>query len=552
MNTLLSRITRYFTAIQYPYTDSLDRQQAQTIFALSRFLLLIGTASFLVYPFDPGEILSYSLVIILLGSPLSIALMQQGRLIASKTVLISAVSTGVLLFIAPFGINQLPIAALTLPLVLTGALFGIRGVMIVWVICFLGVIAIYYGEVSQFLLIEEYIDQTEVSLLPVMSIGAIMLSVIWTQFILTRRFQLISKQNETNVRALNTINTFSQIIFERGDSEQILKRSADTVRDQFGYFYVQIFIYEPTTRILTRESVTQLGRSLMGNRKIDLNTPNNVIAQTAREQRAFQVLITDPPEKRGEFLPASRIEIALPIQQGNELLGVLDIHHTSREISAYDLNILETIAAQLALAIQNRQRTEDIRILNDERSRLLDQTSRLVRDLDRVTQDRTQRGWSSFLSGPRSGGISFEYDENGRIQPISSATFPAQLRENALPEVYDEGAEQVLNIPIWVRGQPLGFMEFRTPTERPWDNRSLELARIISQRLALSLENIRLFEQAQSSAIRERIINRVVSQLQGHSDLDSLLSIAAQQFSSATGAIRTRVQLLTDSEDIPQ
>jgi hypothetical protein len=52
-----------------------------------------------------------------------------------------------------------------------------------------------------------------------------------------------------------------------------------------------------------------------------------------------------------------------------------------------------------------------------------------------------------------------------------------------------------------------------------------------------------LFEQAQNTAQREQVVSRITSQLQTTSDLQSLLTLAAEQFQEALGATQTRVRL---------
>jgi GAF domain-containing protein len=69
------------------------------------------------------------------------------------------------------------------------------------------------------------------------------------------------------------------------------------------------------------------------------------------------------------------------------------------------------------------------------------------------------------------------------------------------------------------------------------------LARVIAQRLALALDNIRLYEQAQSIADRERIANQVAARLQAKTDIDALVDAAAQSFQQALGATRTTIRL---------
>src|SRR5262249_41466358 len=142
------------------------------------------------------------------------------------------------------------------------------------------------------------------------------------------------------------------------------------------------------------------------------------------------------------------------------------------------------------------------------------------------------------------GRIGFDW-ANGQTTPNTALTpaFEAALHEG-LPQILKDGSDQVLSVPIAIRGQLLGTLIFRAAGEAPWGEHSLELARLIGQRLALVLDNARLLEQTQRNVVRERLINQVAVQLQAQSDMETLLTTAAEAFSHALGASSARVQLV--------
>lgn len=59
----------------------------------------------------------------------------------------------------------------------------------------------------------------------------------------------------------------------------------------------------------------------------------------------------------------------------------------------------------------------------------------------------------------------------------------------------------------------------------------------MAERLALALENTRLFEQSQSQALRERKASEVSTALIGATDVRVVLNMAAEQFKDALGAM---------------
>lgn len=60
------------------------------------------------------------------------------------------------------------------------------------------------------------------------------------------------------------------------------------------------------------------------------------------------------------LLPSTRAEIAVPIMLGDQVKGVLDVQHDVRDgLSQSDADLLQTIANQVAIALQNAQLYEE-------------------------------------------------------------------------------------------------------------------------------------------------------------------------------------------------
>lgn len=115
--------------------------------------------------------------------------------------------------------------------------------------------------------------------------------------------------------------------------------------------------------------------------------------------------------------------------------------------------------------------------------------------------------------------------------------------QDGQPRLEMRDGEHVLCVPIRLRGQTLGAVEFRRSSEVGWSPSAMELAQAVADRMALSLENARLFEQAQTTARREQLVSQVTAQLQSTNNLQDLLTLAAAQFQEALGAHRTQVRL---------
>jgi GAF domain-containing protein len=197
----------------------------------------------------------------------------------------------------------------------------------------------------------------------------------------------------------------------------------------------------------------------------------------------------------------------------------------------------------LALAIRNVRLQAALQLANRTQQDLIEQVRIANREIERLNQEVSGRAWQLYLQSRSEKAISLEWDGNVITPSKRPIRPPARGTHGYAPYVEMREGAQYLVVPIVSRGQALGVMEFRAPDGQLWDERSLELARAIVQRLALSLDNLRLYDQAQTAIMREQVANRVATLLQAKSDVDTLVATAVDAFQQALGAMQTSVRL---------
>src|SRR5258708_34223288 len=109
--------------------------------------------------------------------------------------------------------------------------------------------------------------------------------------------------------------------------------------------------------------------------------------------------------------------------------------------------------------------------------------------MERLGRETNTRAWARYLENRGDSTVGFDW-KSGAVSG-STALNPTLSRglTNSLPEIWIDKNEKILSVPILSRGQVLGVMEFRASADKDWNNRSIELARVIAQRLALALDN---------------------------------------------------------------
>jgi len=157
--------------------------------------------------------------------------------------------------------------------------------------------------------------------------------------------------------------------------------------------------------------------------------------------------------------------------------------------------------------------------------------------------------WNSYLQ--QRGQDVFGFDLEGKNQDserllTAASDLPDTLRavlETGALQVTTQGEVKVVNVPISLRGEVLGAMSFTITKDRVLTERQIETAQIVANRLALALENKRLFEQTQAQAVRERRANEATNLLISATNVEAVMNVAAASFNEALGAIHTRIHL---------
>jgi GAF domain-containing protein/HAMP domain-containing protein len=211
-----------------------------------------------------------------------------------------------------------------------------------------------------------------------------------------------------------------------------------------------------------------------------------------------------------------RATLATPMIWQGQPNGVLVAAHTlpDKSFTLDDGNVAQLFAAQAASAIANVQ--------------LLEQLQQTLNELGQANRRLTGEAWQKRLRG-------------------SEIAYQHRRSESA-----DTGQQTVtLTMPIKIRGEPIGqvVVEDDQP-QRQLSDEEQQLVQGVIERMALALESARLFEQTQSAlgearrlAQRERLINRITSQLRGAMTVDEVLRIATDEMRHSVGATYTAVKL---------
>lgn len=164
---------------------------------------------------------------------------------------------------------------------------------------------------------------------------------------------------------LQNVAEISTAVANRTKPENILQTAVDLSRDSFNFYHVHIYLLnEAGDELSVIAGSGKVGRQIASEgRCIPLTKEQSLVARAARTHRG--VIVNDVESDSGflphPLLPYTRSEMAIPMVVGQQMLGVLDVQaeEPDRFIDT-DIQIISTLAAQIATTLQNARRFEQI------------------------------------------------------------------------------------------------------------------------------------------------------------------------------------------------
>ena len=225
-----------------------------------------------------------------------------------------------------------------------------------------------------------------------------------------------TRRERQRAEQLRTINEISRKISSIINLDDLLPYVANLLRQTFDYHNVNIFLFEPSSGKLILKAICLSGYKGV----IPLDVPlemgeEGIVAWVA--QTGEPLLVNDvSKEPRYSFieeLSAINSELAVAVRIGDKILGVLDIE--SDELDAFseaDLNTAQTLADQLAIAIENArlyQETGQIAVM-EERNRMA-----------REIHDTLAQGFTGIILQLEAAEQALDGDTEGVMQHLNRA-----------------------------------------------------------------------------------------------------------------------------------
>ncbi|MBN2393473.1 MAG: PAS domain-containing protein [Anaerolineae bacterium] len=341
---------------------------------------------------------------------------------------------------------------------------------------------------------------------------------------------------------LQTVADVARLASEVLDVDTLIQQAVDLLREQLDLYYAGLFLVDTMTApaefasvprrqwAVLRAGTGEAGAQMVARRHRLEVGGSSMIGQCVATEEARIALDVGAEAVRFDnpLLPETRSELALPLRSRGGVIGALTIQ--SSESAAFgqeDIAVLQALADQLANAIEN--------------IRLFGQTQSALRDLEMIQRQYVRETWS----GSQASTLITDYEvTRPGVIPLREASLLPEVQEMlarqdvvALSDDAHGADYAALVAPISVRDEVVGALGIHDEDQkRRWTEDEIALVEAIAERMGIVAETLRLLEETQRRAGRERLTREITDQIRGAFTVDEAVQRAIQQLGDALGA----------------
>lgn len=340
---------------------------------------------------------------------------------------------------------------------------------------------------------------------------------------------------ETRTRRIQTAAEIASQIAAPHHLSDLLNTAVGLIRERFDYYHVGIFLVDDQKEFAVLKAANgETGNLLVqSGHKLGIGKSGIVGMVTAKgEPRIAADVTQDPAHYRNPILPYTRAEMALPLKAGGEIIGAIDVQ--SMEAGSFtqeDVSMLQTVADQLAVAVEN--------------TRLVEKLEASIQEANLLNKRQVENTWQHFTAQTQITG--YQYDRLLVLPTVTILPEEVQRQLNSgqvvirNSEVQTDAAgmrqhKSTLYVPLILHEQLIGVIgiEHDQP-EHKWTENDLAIAQAAANQVSLTLENARLLEETHQRAERERIAGQITARMRVSNDPQQILQTAVSELKQALG-----------------
>ena len=334
-----------------------------------------------------------------------------------------------------------------------------------------------------------------------------------------------NRQIHRRVSQFEALSQVSQAIISVHDLQKLLPQVTNVISDKFGFYHVGVFLTDEVNEYAVLSATNSEGGRKMLERKHRLRVGEQGIVGKVTaigESRIAMDVGADAVFFNNPELPDTHSEVALPLKSGDRIIGALDVQST--ETAAFtedDVQMLGLLAGQVSLAIEN--------------ARLFDETRNALAKAEMISRHFTREAWGRLHIEQNL--LGYRYNLAGAA-PLES---PVELNEPGKKQANGNQTEaSQIVVPVELRGETIGNLIVQSPSSSLSQDQ-IDIIKAVAERVALSAENARLFEETTRRAERERLVSDITGKIRSVTDPESMIQTAMDELRKVLGASRVEV-----------
>lgn len=318
------------------------------------------------------------------------------------------------------------------------------------------------------------------------------------------------------------------------DLQTTLKELTTAIANYYTIGFCSILLADPVKRVLRIAAIHGFPEDQLLADKLHFS--QGCTGWVATHGETVVVDDVDSDQRYLPLAPGMRSEIAVPLKVGQRLIGVLDLESDQpAAFSACDAELLQAVAAQAAIIIDNarlyqeaQQRIKELSILYDVTAALstsIELADVLDSVVDMMVTMLDTDTCSLFLLDEASQTLSLKasrgVDPSSPLAHLSlrlgegAAGWCAQHRKPIIIDdvsqddrfAFGQGAEHITTslmcVPLLHGEKVIGVITVGSVTPRQFTDEELKLTYIIASRATLAIENAQLYEATQRLAVTD-------------------------------------------------
>jgi GAF domain-containing protein/HAMP domain-containing protein len=312
------------------------------------------------------------------------------------------------------------------------------------------------------------------------------------------------------------------------DPDELLRQVVGLVRERFHLYYVGLFLLDEERRFaVLRAGTGEAGRKMLAQQhRLEVGGDSMVGQCTARAEARIALDVGKETVRfDNPLLPETRSEMVLPLRSRGRVIGAMTAHSAEEAaFDAADAAVMQTMADQVAVALDN--------------ARLFAESQAAFEAERRAYGEISRQAWADLLRSRPVAGYRYETEKTQVTRLSDGGQRPESAQD--LPEVA---------LPVRVHGAVIGTITAHKPTNAgDWTSDEVGILEELADQLGIALESARLYQDTQRRAATEQLSGEVTRRMRESLDLETVLSTAVHEISTALGLTALDVRLSTAEE----